>query len=88
MCGGSSMEASLPPKDAVRIEELVNYFDYDYKGPKNGKPFAANFELTEAPWKPEHKLLRIGLKGREISPGKRPEQQPGFPARCFRFHGG
>ncbi len=64
---------SLPPKDAVRIEELVNYFDYDYKGPKNGKPFAANFEITEAPWKPEHRLLRIGLKGREIDPGKRPD---------------
>jgi Ca-activated chloride channel family protein len=63
---------SLPPKDAVRIEELVNYFDYDYKGPKNDKPFAANFEITEAPWKPEHRLLRIGLKGREIPPGKRP----------------
>jgi Ca-activated chloride channel family protein len=63
---------SLPPKDAVRIEELVNYFDYDYRGPKDEKPFAANLELSEAPWKPEHRLLRIGLKGREISPGKRP----------------
>jgi Ca-activated chloride channel homolog len=62
----------LPPKDAVRIEELVNYFDYDYKGPKDNKPFAANVEITEAPWKPEHKLLRIGLKAREIAPGKRP----------------
>jgi Ca-activated chloride channel family protein len=63
---------SLPPKDAVRIEELVNYFDYDYRGPSDEKPFAANFELSEAPWKPEHRLLRIGLKGREITPGKRP----------------
>jgi Ca-activated chloride channel homolog len=63
---------SLPPRDSIRIEELVNYFDYDYKGPKNGKPFAANFEITEAPWDPEHRLLRIGLKGREIAPGKRP----------------
>ncbi|MBN1571052.1 MAG: von Willebrand factor type A domain-containing protein [Acidobacteria bacterium] len=64
---------TLPPKDAIRIEELVNYFDYDYRGPRNDKPFAAHFELTEAPWKPEHKLLRIGLKGREIEPGKRPD---------------
>jgi Ca-activated chloride channel homolog len=63
---------SLPPKDAVRIEELVNYFDYDYKGPKDGKPFAVNFEITEAPWNPAHRLLRIGLKGREIEEGKRP----------------
>jgi Ca-activated chloride channel family protein len=63
---------TLPPKDAVRIEELVNYFDYDYKGPKDGKPFAGNFEIAPAPWNPEHQLLRIGLKAREISPGKRP----------------
>ena len=65
-------DGTLPPKDAVRIEELVNYFDYDYKGPQNDKPFAANFELTEAPWKPEHRLLRIGLKAREVKPDKRP----------------
>jgi Ca-activated chloride channel homolog len=63
---------SLPPKDSIRIEELVNYFDYDYKGPQNDKPFAANFEITEAPWKPEHRLLRLGLKAREIPQGKRP----------------
>ncbi|HTY61091.1 MAG TPA: VWA domain-containing protein [Acidobacteriota bacterium] len=64
---------ALPPKDAVRIEELINYFDYDYKGPKNERPFAANFEITEAPWKPDHRLLRIGLKAREIPQGKRPD---------------
>jgi Ca-activated chloride channel homolog len=62
----------LPPKDSIRIEELVNYFNYDYKGPKDGKPFAANVELTEAPWKPEHQLLRIGIKGRQIESDKRP----------------
>ena len=64
---------SLPPKDSIRIEELVNYFDYDYKAPKDGKPFAANVEMTDAPWNPKHRLLRIGLKGREIDEGKRPE---------------
>ena len=64
---------TLPPKDAVRIEELVNYFDYDYSGPKNNKPFAANFEIAEAPWNPEHRLLRIGLKGREIDRQERPD---------------
>lgn len=63
---------TLPPKDAVRIEELVNYFDYDYQGPDDEKPFAVHFEIAEAPWKPEHRLLRIALKGREIKPGKRP----------------
>jgi len=64
---------NLPPKDSIRIEELVNYFDYDYKGPKDEKPFAVNFELTEAPWAPEHRLLRIGLKGREINQARRPD---------------
>ncbi len=66
-------DGNLPPKDAVRIEELVNYFDYDYRGPKDEKPFAAHFELTEAPWNTEHRLLRIGLKGREIDPRERPD---------------
>jgi len=61
-----------PPADAVRIEELVNYFDYAYAPPTDGKPFAVHFELAEAPWQPEHRLLRIGLKGREIEAGKRP----------------
>jgi Ca-activated chloride channel family protein len=62
----------LPPKDSVRIEELVNYFDYDYQAPGDGRPFAANVEMTEAPWNPDNRLLRIGLKGREIAEGKRP----------------
>jgi Ca-activated chloride channel family protein len=63
---------TLPPKDAVRIEELVNYFDYDYKGPEDNDPFSPNFEITEAPWNPEHRLLRIGLKAREIDARERP----------------
>jgi Ca-activated chloride channel homolog len=62
----------FPPIDAVRIEELVNYFDYEYKAPKDGKPFATNLEITEAPWNPSHRLLRIALKGREINQAKRP----------------
>jgi Ca-activated chloride channel family protein len=62
---------SLPPKDAVRIEELINYFDYDYAGPTDGKPLTAHFDVTEAPWRPEHRLLRIALKGRELR-GDRP----------------
>lgn len=66
-------EGKLPPKDAVRIEELINYFDYEYRSPQDGKPFAANFEMTEAPWNPDHRLLRIALKGREIAEGKRPD---------------
>lgn len=56
----------LPPKDAVRIEEMVNYFDYGYAPPSGDVPFAVHTELASAPWKPEHKLLRIGLKGKPI----------------------
>ncbi|MFI5336593.1 MAG: von Willebrand factor type A domain-containing protein [Opitutales bacterium] len=61
-----------PPRDAVRIEELVNYFPYDYAGPQAGAPFAAHLEVASAPWAPEHRLVRIGLKGREVSEAARP----------------
>lgn len=56
----------LPPSDAVRIEELVNYFSYDYPQPKDGQPFSVNIEAAAAPWNPQHELVRIALKGREI----------------------
>ena len=64
-----------PPVDAVKIEEMVNYFSYDYAGPEpagfkselRGPPFAAHLEVASAPWAPEHRLVRIGLKGREVS---------------------
>ena len=59
-------EGRLPPPDAVRIEEMVNYFTYDYPQPTDGTPFSVNMEAAECPWRPEHRLLRIGLKGREI----------------------
>lgn len=56
----------LPPADAVRIEELVNYFPYDYAPPTGDKPFAVHTDLAVCPWQPEHKLLRIGLKGKPV----------------------
>jgi Ca-activated chloride channel family protein len=62
----------LPPKDAVRIEELVNYFDYDYPDPEGDAPFSVSFEQMDCPWKPEHRLVRIGLEGREIALDARP----------------
>lgn len=62
---------SLPPPDAVRIEELINYFPYDYPEPSTG-PFAAAIEVAAAPWDPTHQLARIGIKGREIARGQRP----------------
>ncbi len=61
-----------PPADAVRIEELVNYFPYDYAPPTGNVPFAASLEVADAPWAPEHRLVRIGLKGREVSDAQRP----------------
>jgi Ca-activated chloride channel family protein len=74
----------LPPPDAVRIEELVNYFQYSYEPPTppapgsaggnvaDSTPFAAHVEVAACPWAPEHRLVRIGVKGREIERDKRP----------------
>lgn len=59
-------DGQRPPPDAVRIEELVNYFDYDYEQPADDSPFSVQVDLAEAPWNPAHRLARIGLKGREI----------------------
>ncbi|ACB00840.1 MULTISPECIES: VWA domain-containing protein [Cyanophyceae] len=58
-------DGQLPPADAVRLEEMINYFTYDYPAPDN-QPFAINTELSQAPWQPQHQLLRIGIKGQEI----------------------
>jgi Ca-activated chloride channel family protein len=65
-------EDRLPPPDAVRIEEMVNYFKYDYPQPDGEGPFAANIEIAGCPWNSEHRLVRIGLKGREIAQNERP----------------
>jgi Ca-activated chloride channel family protein len=64
---------ALPPADAVRIEELVNYFDYGYSAPTGNVPFDANVEVAACPWAPEHRLARIGIKGREMERSKRPQ---------------
>jgi Ca-activated chloride channel family protein len=63
---------SLPPKDAVRVEEMINYFTYDYREPEGDKPFSIDLDATECPWDKSHRLLRIGLKGREVANEKRP----------------
>jgi Ca-activated chloride channel homolog len=65
-------QGQLPPPNAVRIEELVNYFSYDYPQPKAGEPFSVNMEVAECPWQQKHLLLRVGLKGREIHHNERP----------------
>jgi Ca-activated chloride channel family protein len=63
---------SLPPKDAVRIEELINYFDYAYEPASGEHPFSVSAETTACPWNEDHELLRIGLRGREIDRDMRP----------------
>ncbi|WP_030008062.1 VWA domain-containing protein [Picosynechococcus sp. NKBG042902] len=59
-------DGQLPPADAVRLEEMINYFTYDYPAPDD-QPFAISTELSQAPWQPQHQLLRIGIKGQEIA---------------------
>ncbi len=59
-------DGALPPKDAVRIEEMVNYFKYDYPQPANNDPFSISTELSTCPWNNSHKLALIGLQGKKI----------------------
>jgi Ca-activated chloride channel family protein len=65
-------EGRLPPPDAVRVEEMINYFPYNYAAPVDGRPFAAHLEMAACPWQPRHQLLRVALKGREIPAAERP----------------
>jgi len=60
------MDGFLPPTDAVRIEELINYFNYNYAEPTDGHPFAVHSESAQAPWNHEHQIVQIGIKGEEI----------------------
>jgi Ca-activated chloride channel family protein len=62
----------MPPKDAVRIEEMINYFSYDYALPAGDDPFSVDVAIAECPWNPDHLLTRIGLKGMEIGEEERP----------------
>ena len=56
----------LPPSGAVRIEELINYFHYDYPPPDGDDPFSINTEMGDCAWSPKHKLIMIGLQGKKI----------------------
>ncbi len=69
-----------PPKDAVRVEEMINYFVYDYPPPPPNEPFSINLEVASCPWTPEHRLVRIGLKGRELA-----SQARGRPGELVRL---
>ncbi|HOP00370.1 MAG TPA: VWA domain-containing protein, partial [Bacteroidales bacterium] len=57
---------SLPPADAVRIEEMINYFRYDYPEPRGEHPFSVYTELAVCPWNTRHHLLQVGLRGKSI----------------------
>ena len=60
------------PRDAVRVEEMVNFFKYDYPQPKDQHPFSIHTEYSRAPWNPDHQLLRIGLQGKNLPPDDLP----------------
>ncbi|MDR1227468.1 MAG: VWA domain-containing protein [Azoarcus sp.] len=57
----------LPPRDAVRVEEMINYFPYRYAQPRDGKPFAVHTALAPAPWNADRVLLRVALKGEDLA---------------------
>ena len=62
----------LPPADAVRVEEMVNYFDYQYPAPQDNKPVAIQSELTWCPWNRNHILLRIGMQAKKMATAQLP----------------
>jgi Ca-activated chloride channel family protein len=60
-------DGMLPPADAVRIEELINYFEYDYPQPVGDVPFSVNTEVAGCPWNAKHKIVQVGLQGKKVS---------------------
>ena len=58
------MQGLMPHRDAVRIEEFINYFDYDYPQPKGEHPFSITTELSSCPWNSGHHLIHVGLQGK------------------------
>jgi Ca-activated chloride channel family protein len=65
-------QGQRPPADAVRVEEMVNYFSYNYPQPKDGEPFSVTADAAPCPWQPKNYLARIGLQARTIDKAKRP----------------
>ena len=65
-------DGRLPPANAVRVEEFINYFSYDYAPPTDGRPFSVHMEVAACPWNKSHQLLRVGLKGKEVPRDDRP----------------
>ena len=65
-------QGQLPPAEAVRVEEMINYFHYDYPRPNEGEPFSVTADAAPCPWQRGHYLARIGLQARTIDKAKRP----------------
>ena len=61
-----TQQHQLPPPDAVRIEEMINYFDYDYPQPTDAHPFSLYTEVAPCPWNTDHQLLHVGLQGKQL----------------------
>ena len=81
----------LPPKDSVRLEEYVNYFNYSYAEPTGGVPVAVDCELAECPWAKKHKLLRVGIQAKRIAKKKLPPSNLVFlldVSGSMSWHGG
>jgi Ca-activated chloride channel family protein len=60
-------EGNMPPVDAVRVEEMINYFDYKYSNPTDNVPVAVRTDMAVCPWNTEHQLVRIALKGKDVA---------------------
>ena len=60
-------EGRLPPMDAVRVEEFINYFPYEYAGPTDARPFAVHTEVATSPWHAGNVLMRVALKGKDVA---------------------
>lgn len=65
-------EGRLPPVDAVRIEELINYFNYDYPLPTGEHPFSVSTETVDSPWNSNAKIIKIGIKAKDVDPKNLP----------------
>ncbi|WP_139957243.1 vWA domain-containing protein [Flavicella sediminum] len=65
-------DGQKPPAAAIRIEEMINYFEYNYPQPKGSDPFSINYEVAACPWNPENKLVHIGLQGKSLETKEAP----------------
>ena len=72
----------LPPQDAIRVEEMINYFDYAYRFTGDKHPFSVHLETASSPWKAGNRIVRIGLKAKELSANKRPPSNLIFLIDC------